>query len=187
MRCKAIVLSERDHVGADRLRTQLGSIAFSSNPLPSSRVARFVSRVRICRNTVCRVDAGLRVLSSRFRIHFSRGPVRRVRHELGSVGSVLNGLEHGSLPLAIRSIGSGLFSITNVHIVYGCHSSICSISGCLSTRGSVRILHIGSCVGGPGRGKCHSLRIVCTIPIFLSSKPRCAPIRIRFHAVTVSC
>lgn len=183
----SIVLSQRDQLGASSLRTHLGTLSLPKNAFAPRRIIGFISLVRICRNTVCRVDAGLRVLSSRFRIQFDRSPVRRVRHHLGSIDSVVNGLRHGGLPVDIGSVGSGLFSITNVHIVYGCHSSICSISGCLSSRSSVRILHIGSCVGGPGRGKCHSLRMVCTIPIFLSSNTRCAPIRIRFHAVTVSC
>ncbi len=126
------------------------------------------------------------MLGRRLSLRCSHGPVRAVGSELGSIRDVKSGLSSVGGPVAIRDVRRGLGSITNIHVVYKLPSSVCALTSTFLDRSSVILVRGGSCVTGPGPGKCHDLRLVIRVPVFLRSRGGVVGIRIRLEAVSVS-
>lgn len=176
---KGVLCMEKMGVSSARVRVLPVLNRFDS---VTSRCRRVVF---CCRSNVRRVMTGLRVLGGRFGGGRREGPVRGVGDHMGSLSDVVSGVGQGNVPLAAGTVGHRVGSVTNIEIVYPFVSSMCRITGVLIGRTSIRVIAVGSCVGGPGRGNCEDLRVVILISICFSSRGSGIPVRVRFHAVTV--
>lgn len=148
-------------------------------------------RSRGCRleyeTTVSLLATGLGVVGTSLSHGGHRIIVGRVDDEIGATRDVCAGLVQGNLRPSFSATETRLGSLVKVHIIYPFRSRICRITSHLGTRKSMRVVHRGSCVGGPGGGKCGDLRVVIRIPVCSSGKPLGRGIRVRLHAITVSC